>query len=836
MSQREELREEFEDRLLDHGLGEIAGNRRPPDLTARVLKAVNARSRYGSSATLAVRASLLAASILGLVAFSRFHRTREADKQVAVVDALSADIKADRQPSAASTEDQLAALVDEFNVLIKANRFKEADAVYERAAKLAPDAAVVLQLKNVVKMVARTRSNASLREPGENAQFAALEGVDLSTNPPANRAPYQFGPLRGWYGETNEARKFRHKGVIDEMYSVDLAHIPTPDEPALEYPDAERWRLLTERRKKYRKTLEGRDSEAAYTAPQLQTLVSINYKAAPLNEVVADLEKLSDVRIELDPVGLAEENVALDVPVTIDLAHNVSLKSALLLALEPLHLNFVVKGDTLKISNQRVCEAERAIDTDRDRYSRIIENPFLAALEYPLSTFSIDVDTASYAKVRRYLLDEGKLPPPDAVRIEELVNYFDYDYAPPEGDAPFATHVEVTAYPWQLKHRLVRIGLKGRAVPAEARPAANLVFLLDVSGSMEPDDKLPRVRRAMRMLVEQLRENDRVAIVVYAAQSGLVLPSTTGFEKDRILAALDSLQAGGGTNGGDGIRLAYDIAQKSFQKDGVNRVILCTDGNFNVGTTNNAELERLIEERAKSGVFLTVLGFGMGNHNDELMEKLADKGNGNYGYIDSEAEARKLLIEQAGGTLVTIAKDVKLQLEFNPRLVGAYRLIGYEDRLLAAEDFNNDRKDAGEIGAGHTVTALYELIPAGEPVNVPRLDGLKYQRPAALTEAAGANELLTLKLKYKRPDGNESLAPIVSTVRDDGRPLGGASADTQFAAAVAGFGLLLRDSLYKGDLTYDAVIEIATQAVGADPRGRRAEFLQLVRKARDLAP
>ncbi|HJT33023.1 MAG TPA: YfbK domain-containing protein, partial [Pirellulales bacterium] len=276
--------------------------------------------------------------------------------------------------------------------------------------------------------------------------------------------------------------------------------------------------------------------------------------------------------------------------------------------------------------------------------------------------------------------------------------------------------------------------------------------------------------------------------------------------------------------------------QKSFQKDGINRVILCTDGDFNVGTASNAELERLIEERAKSGVFLTVLGFGMGNHNDELMEKLADKGNGNYGYVDSEAEARKLLVEQAGGTLMTIAKDVKLQLEFNPRLVAAYRLIGYEDRLLTAQDFNDDQKDAGEIGAGHTVTALYELIPAGQPVNMPPVDELKYQRPAALTEAAGADELLTLKLKYKKPDGNESLAPIVCTVRDDGRPLGGASADTQFAAAVAGFGLLLRDSAYKGDLTYDAVIEIAEQAVGTDPQGRRAEFLQLVRKARELTP
>lgn len=856
MSQREELREEFEDRLFDHGLVEVAGNRRPPDLTARVLKAVHARSRYGSSATFAVRASLLAASILGLVAFSRFHRTREADKQVAVVDAPRADVTAERQPAPASTEDQLAALVDEFNSLMKQNRFEEAEKVYERAATLAPNELVVQQLKNTVKMVARTQRNAALRERRENGQFA-LQSVEQSTTPVEEERPYQFRPNNNrwidplshnqyfsgvtYSGDINAVREMRHRGIIDQMYQVDLSRIPAPDEPPIIYPDPEIWQMLAERRKKYKAVdLSREDATNIAALAALDEKTERDFTDQSLQDVLDYFKAKHGLEIQIDKKALEESGVGIDLPITRKLK-GISLRAALRVLLNERDLTYLVRNGVVLITSKHAADDLIAKDADADlaagdRYSRIIENPFLAALDNPLSTFSIDVDTASYAKVRRYLLDEGKLPPPDAVRIEELVNYFDYDYAPPEGDAPFTAHVEVTACPWQLKHRLVRIGLKGREIPAEARPAANLVFLLDVSGSMEPDDKLPRVRRAMRMLVEQLRENDRVAIVVYAAQSGLVLPSTTGFEKDRILAALDSLQAGGGTNGGDGIRLAYDIAQKSFQKDGVNRVILCTDGDFNVGTTNNAELERLIEERAKNGVFLTVLGFGMGNHNDELMEKLADKGNGNYGYIDSEAEARKLLVEQAGGTLVTIAKDVKLQLEFNPRLVGAYRLIGYEDRLLAAEDFNNDRKDAGEIGAGHTVTALYELIPAGEPVNVPRLDGLKYQRPAALTEAAGANELLTLKLKYKRPDGNKSLAPIISTVRDDGRPLGGASADTQFAAAVAGFGLLLRDSLYKGDLTYDAVIEIATQAVGADPRGHRAEFLQLVRKARDLAP
>ncbi|HEV3025638.1 MAG TPA: VWA domain-containing protein, partial [Pirellulales bacterium] len=484
---------------------------------------------------------------------------------------------------------------------------------------------------------------------------------------------------------------------------------------------------------------------------------------------------------------------------------------------------------------QRLADEGRGPGEGGDRYARIVENPFLDVFDNPLSTFSIDVDTASYAKTRRYIEQEGCLPPPDAVRIEELVNYFTYDYARPERDAPFSAHIEVAACPWQPEHRLLRIGLKGKEIPSDDRPAANLVFLLDVSGSMQPEDKLPRVRRAMHLLVEQLREQDQVAIVVYAAASGLVLPSTSGFQKEKIAAALDSLAAGGSTNGGDGIRLAYDTAQASFIKGGTNRVILCTDGDFNVGTTSTAELERLVEERAKGGVFLTVLGFGMGNHNDEMMEKLADKGNGNYGYVDSEQEAHKLLVEQAGGTLVTIAKDVKLQLEFNPLAVGAYRLIGYEDRMLRAEDFNDDKKDAGEIGAGHTVTALYEVVPPGKPIETPEIDDLKYQRPAAPTEAAATGELLTLKLRYKDPDGQESHDPLVVAARDAGHNFAEATADFKFASAVAGFGLLLRDSQFKGNLTYSAVIDLAGDALGADAEGRRAAFVELVKKAKAIA-
>lgn len=469
-----------------------------------------------------------------------------------------------------------------------------------------------------------------------------------------------------------------------------------------------------------------------------------------------------------------------------------------------------------------------------DRYDRLIENPFRAVKDQPLSTFSIDVDTASYANVRRFLLSEGRLPPPDAVRIEELINYFDYDYAGPEGDVPFAAHIEVAGCPWQEGHRLVRIGLKGKEIESDERPPSNLVFLLDVSGSMNSPDKLPLLKEGMKLLAGQLRDSDRVAIVVYASAEGLALPSTSGAERETIIAALDQLQAGGSTAGGAGIELAYRIAQENFIEGGVNRVLLCTDGDFNVGTTSTADLERMVEEKATSGVFLSVLGFGRGNLNDSMMETISNKGNGNYAYIDRINEARKVLIEQMSGTLVAIAKDVKIQVEFNPAQVAAYRLIGYENRILAAEDFNDDKKDAGEIGAGHTVTALYEVVPAGQAVDLPNVDPLRYQTPARpRDEESARGELLTLKLRYKAPDGDTSSLlefPLV----DQGKAFGAASSDFQFAAAVASFGMLLRDSQHKGAATYDAVLEIAESARGPDVHGNRKELVEMVRRAQSL--
>jgi Ca-activated chloride channel family protein len=469
-----------------------------------------------------------------------------------------------------------------------------------------------------------------------------------------------------------------------------------------------------------------------------------------------------------------------------------------------------------------------------EQYAHLVENPFLRAARVPLSTFSIDVDTASWAVVRRFL-NEGRLPPAGAVRLEELVNYFPYDYAPPDdGASPFAVHLAAAPCPWKPEHRLVRIALKGRTFEEAERPAANFVFLIDVSGSMQPANKLPLLKQSLRLLAESVRPQDRVAMVVYAGSSGLVLPSTPGTRKADILDALDRLEAGGSTNGGAGIRLAYGVAEENFVRGGINRVLLATDGDFNVGTTSNDELVRLVEEKAKSGVFLTVLGFGTGNYKDDRLEALADRGNGNYAYVDSLPEGRKVLVEQAGGTLHAIAKDVKIQVEFNPARVAGYRLLGYENRLLRDRDFADDHKDAGEIGAGHTVTALYEVVPAGRPVPAPEETDLKYQETVP-TAASGGAETLTVKLRWKAPDADASVLsehPLV----DGGLGLAEADPELRFAAAVAAFGMILRGSEHRGLANHDLVLELATEALGADPHGWRREFLDLVAKARSLAP
>jgi len=467
-------------------------------------------------------------------------------------------------------------------------------------------------------------------------------------------------------------------------------------------------------------------------------------------------------------------------------------------------------------------------------YDGIVENRFLSTTENALSTFSIDVDAASYSNVRRFL-QMGQLPPAGAVRIEEMINYFHYDYPQPKNDDPFSINTELANCPWNPAHKLVLVGLQGKKVPVENLPASNIVFLIDVSGSMMEENKLPLVKTSMKLLVDQLREQDKVSLVVYAGNAGLVLPPTSGTNKSTIKDAIDKLEAGGSTAGGEGIRLAYKTAKENFLKTGNNRVILCTDGDFNVGASSDDALISMIEEERKSGVFLTVLGFGMGNYKDNKMEKLADKGNGNHAYIDGLNEAKKVLVSEFGGTLFTIAKDVKLQVEFNPSKVQAYRLIGYENRLLNKEDFNNDKKDAGELGSGHTVTALYELIPVGVKNEFAEsVDKLKYQQPKQTPANAGGNELMTVKFRYKKPDGDISKL-IEHPVEENPFLLNAASANFRFAAAVAEFGMLLRNSEFKQSSSYNNAWLMAKEALGKDEEGYRSEFLKLLKNAQSIA-
>jgi Ca-activated chloride channel family protein len=471
---------------------------------------------------------------------------------------------------------------------------------------------------------------------------------------------------------------------------------------------------------------------------------------------------------------------------------------------------------------------------NREQYSPISENEFRDVASNPLSTFAIDVDAASYANVRRFL-GEHTLPPADAVRIEELVNYFDYDYPDPApASAPFSITTEVAPAPWDPSHRLVHVGLQGRRMDTRSLPAANLVFLVDVSGSMDEPNKLPLLKEALGLLVENLRPQDRVSLVVYAGAAGMVLPPTPGSRRDRIRDAIGGLEAGGSTNGAEGIRLAYRLARDAFIRGGNNRVVLATDGDFNVGVSSDAELVRLIEQEREAGVFLTVLGLGTGNLQDAKMEQLADRGNGNYAYLDGIDEARKVLVGEMGGTLFTIASDVKVQVEFNPARVKAYRLIGYENRALAPEDFNDDHKDAGELGAGHSVTALYEVVPVGAPDSPARgVDPLRYQQVRPTPRAGSSGELLTVKLRYKAPDGNAS-HDLVRRVADR-HAVAATSADFRFAAAVAEWGMLLRGSQFRAASSYAQVAELARGALGGDRGGYRAEFLRLVESSRQLA-
>ena len=466
-------------------------------------------------------------------------------------------------------------------------------------------------------------------------------------------------------------------------------------------------------------------------------------------------------------------------------------------------------------------------------YAALSENGFKNVKNNPLSTFSIDVDNASYSNIRRYI-NMGELPPVEAVRIEEMINYFKYTYPEPEGEHPFSVYTELAVCPWDNKHQLLHIGLKGKSIDKSSLPPSNLVFLIDVSGSMSDPNKLPLLKSAFSLLINELRPQDRVAIVVYAGAAGLVLESTSGSRKERILSAIDNLEAGGSTAGGEGLKLAYAQAEKNFMEGGNNRIILATDGDFNVGVSSNGGMEKLVEEKRDLGIFITVLGFGMGNVKDDKMEIIADKGNGNYSYIDNLQEARKVLVREFGGTLFTIAKDVKFQIEFNPAKVASYRLIGYENRLLNDEDFNDDKKDAGEMGAGHNVTALYELVPSGSDEVLPSVDPLKYQNSGPNSKAIeNSSEYLTIKLRYKKPDGKTSMLfekPVTGYIND----LDGASDNLKFAAAVSEFGMILRNSEFKGNATLDGAARLARSGRGDDEDGYRSEMIRLINTVKGL--
>ncbi len=460
-------------------------------------------------------------------------------------------------------------------------------------------------------------------------------------------------------------------------------------------------------------------------------------------------------------------------------------------------------------------------------YDHIVENRFLAVRDNPLSTFSIDVDAASYSNVRRFIKN-GQMPPPDAVRIEEMVNYFNYDFPRPEANSemPFTVSTELNECPWKPEHKLMLIGLQGKVLTPENLPPANLVFLIDVSGSMQAPNKLPLVKASLKLLVNQLRPQDRVAMVVYAGAAGLVLPSTPGNDRQKIVSAIDALEAGGSTAGAAGIKLAYQTARENFAEGGNNRVILATDGDFNIGVSSDGELVRIIEKERESGIFLTVLGYGMGNYKDNKMQKLADSGNGNHYYIDDISESKKVLVEEFGGTMYTIAKDVKLQLEFNPARVQGYRLIGYENRMLRSEDFKDDKKDAGEMGSGHRVTALYEIIPAGVKTDLlADIDELKYQQTSPSKGAAGSDELLTVKVRWKAPEGKKSRQRDFPVLDSTGK---NSSENFRFAAAVAEFGMLLRNSEFKGNATYASAAKLARSATGNDPNGYRNELVRMI--------
>ncbi len=561
---------------------------------------------------------------------------------------------------------------------------------------------------------------------------------------------------------------------------------------------------------------DGKGSYSIVVDPQAKALIFSFAGFTAVEEIIGN-RSVINVKLE-DEISVMEELVVTGYGARKDMASKSSYASA------PSIRAYESKGSFQRYNN----------NFNTEGYAAVNENGFKNVKNSPLSTFSIDVDNASYSNIRRFI-NNGQLPPADAVRIEEMINYFKYDYPEPKGEHPFSVYTELAICPWNTNHHLLHVGLKGKSIDKSSLPPSNLVFLIDVSGSMSDPNKLPLLKSAFGLLVNELRTEDRVAIVVYAGAAGLVLESTSGNRKEAIMAAIDNLEAGGSTAGGAGLKLAYREAEKNFVKGGNNRIILATDGDFNVGESSNGGMERLVEEKRELGVFITVLGFGMGNVKDDKMEIIADKGNGNYSYIDNLQEARKVLVREFGGTLFAIAKDVKFQIEFNPAMVESYRLIGYENRLLNDEDFNDDTKDAGEMGSGHNVTALYELVPAGSDKKIPSVDPLKYQVSASknLDEKNYSSEYLTIKLRYKKPDGKTSMLldkPVKGYISE----FEDTSDNLRFAAAVSEFGMILRNSEFKGNSTLEGAAKLARSARGEDEDGYRSELIRIIGTVKDM--
>ncbi len=900
---------ELNDRLMDIALAERVGGVSPPDLSARILAAREEMQIVPSEPkrvrdqryplrwfAAAVAATLLVGATTVLYVESKFdyQKTRGA---ISVARLGNHSVE---------KNESVAGYVEEFDQLAHDQRFAEAANVAQRLKEFAPNDPMAERLETNAKFLLRESSNRAGSDDKELSTWHQLSATEVEERsgraaaPPASQFVELYGPPT-----PDSAAPTAKEGNQSVPAQAAASSVPTPpaeapiDAPGFANagggepvavaqgpnrggpaaPEAGRAETLNMSAGQYghpatfgvNTTLQ--DGNRVWPTANGE---SADYQNMYLGQPVADAKQQQSSsgmtpqyamapRVQLGPAS----DGTLDRYAYSDRPANVAEKWTPLYAFTDPRLHKAGQPGEIalrpELAGPPPIKQLREKLNDRvplrfggwgDRYTPIVENPFVKAEGGDaVSTFGIDVDTASYSNVRQFLLEMHQLPPANAVRIEELVNYFHYDYAGPKADdaAPFAAHVEVGGCPWNAEHRLARIAVKGREMERDKRPQSNLVFLVDVSGSMNEPAKLPLVKYGLEQLTKELGENDHIAIVVYAGNTGVALPSTSGANQDVILAALQKLEAGGSTAGGAGIQLAYQIAEENFIKGGTNRVILCTDGDFNVGTTSTDELQKLVATKAKeTGVFISTLGFGRGNLNDAMMVAISDHGNGNYHYIDNRTEARRVLVEEMTGTLVTIAKDVKIQVEFNPAKVAAYRLIGYEKRMLQTQDFNDDKKDAGEIGAGHTVTALYEIVPAGMKIEAtPAVDELKYQKSAESSAAAqrqavdaihdiqrtlsadASSEMLTLKMRYKAPDGDTS-QKLEWPVTDGGNTFGNSTEDFRFAAAVAGFGMLLRDSQFKGDLAFKDVMAVAENSLGHDEHGYRSEFLEMVKEAKRL--